>query len=233
MDWSTDKNIFDEIFIFFTGKNIGILGPDTCGKTVFYTLISKRIIEPATTTDGRESSKRLNITFKDNNGSRKHLRIKLIFDVGGQRDIYKQKEETFNTQEYIIYFLRSDLVMPPNKEIIAKNIGKVRKSHELAIKQDFNNMDSWKGKNRKLIIVGNHFGQHKDGKNVAIPCQGECFVPNFLDKHIEDAYKRKFRDILTGMIRINKFKEVKWVVGSLASNQLGNHLALNIFRCLI
>ena len=237
MDWSTDKNILDEFIIFFTGKNIGILGPDSCGKTVFYTLILEKKIKETTSTDTRESSKRLNIAFFDNQGSQKCLRIKLIFDVAGQRDIYKPKEDTFNTQEYIIYFLRSDLVMPPDREIVYRDrdIGKVRKRHELAIKQDFSNMGGWEGKNRKLIIVGNHFGQQRDGQRVAIPWQGEgeCLVPNFLDEPTKNNYQREFRGILTNMISLNKFSEVKWVVGSFASDRLGNQLALDIFRCLI
>ncbi|MGB7442379.1 MAG: hypothetical protein WA919_15050 [Coleofasciculaceae cyanobacterium] len=231
MDWSTDKNILDEMLIFFIGKNIGILGPDASGKSVLYTLILERKIEETSgATDARESSKAINITFKDDKDSKQCLRIKLILDVGGHRLNFNQKKDTFNSQEYIIYLLRSDFVMPNDKQIVERNI---KYKYELAIQQDFYNIDTWEGKNRKLIIVGNHFGQPKDGKKVKIPYQGESFVPNFLDKSIKADYQREFRSVVTKMVRLNKFADVKWVVGSLVSEQLGNQLALDIFRCLV
>lgn len=242
--WDTDKNMVDDLFIPFFGKKIGILGHDNGGKSVLFQLIQSQTIEPSPgSTDKPEQSKTLKINF-EYKSVQKSILIKVIIDTPGDKARPYTRKEVFQKQDYIIYLLRSDLVLARNHNIaFTEEMNRARLSVKNCLKQDFSNFQEWakddflfKSK-KQLIIVGNHFAQSAD-QNIVIPVSDEratedFFVPNFLDESIKEDYSREFKTIISEIIGTKLLYDVRFVVGSLATNNLGNQLVLSIFHELI
>ncbi|NER30316.1 MAG: hypothetical protein F6J89_22495 [Symploca sp. SIO1C4] len=237
--WDTTKNVFDDLLIVFSGKDIGVLGVDASGKSTLCKLITEKILDgQVATTNTRDFFRKINIKFQKSENNQT-IRIRKIIDVGGHRGLYKEKRKTFESVGCFIYVLRSDLILP-EKQIVRKVSTVVLKEeierHKNAVKQDFYNFTGWKKNNKKLIIVGNYFGHSPDGEKVIIPYDGVSVTPNFMDNNYHNNYLREFRKILTKeteTIIDSLSLKVNWVVGSLTSRPLANKLVLDIFRCLV
>ncbi|MEQ8469114.1 hypothetical protein [Coleofasciculus sp. E1-EBD-02] len=243
MEWDIDKNFIDKFFISFIGKKVGVLGHDKCGKSVLFHLIQEKEIKPSNgPTDLPIKSETLKTNFQYK-GSKKSILIKKIIDTPGDKERPNTRKKVFRTLDYIIYFIRSDLIVPLNKNIIVTGeMHQDRLSARLALRQDFMNFKAWANddflfkKRRQIIVVANHFAHSTDGE-IVIPIPDEktkdFFVPNFLDGEVKQNYSRTFKKIVSEIIGGQLLNDVQFVVGSLASNKLGNQLVISIFHKLI
>lgn len=226
MEWHTslkdDNSFFDKIDIDLFGINLGILGVDNCGKSVLYKFIlTHKLVHGIESTSTRENEETIKIKFKHSKES--IIKLRNFFDVGGQRDLYDLKKDTFNQSYCIIYVVRSDLLL----NLTGNQYD--RKKYKAALEVDFNHfcqwqrdLKFWQGKSfSKLIIVGNHFGEIDNEESVS--------------RYLSSRYHRNFRDRfteITGGLDFPKTK-IEWVTGSLVSQNFASQLVLGILKSLI
>lgn len=140
-EWDTDKNTTDDLWICATGKKIGILGHDDGGKSVlFYLIKDRKIRTDLGATDKLEPKRMLKINFKYNKSYQKPILIKEIVDTPGDKERPYPRQKVFKEHDYIIYLLRSDLLLAHNKNIgFTEKMKQQRASLKNSLKQDFSN----------------------------------------------------------------------------------------------
>lgn len=144
-EWDTDKNIVDDLSIPFFGKKIGILGHDDGGKTVLTHLIKKKELKPSSgSTDLPEKEKAIKVTFEQRKGSQRSVLIKVMIDTPGDKAKSNTRKKVFKEQDYIIYFVRSDLILAHNSSISpTEEINRQRASAKNSLKQYLSNFQAW------------------------------------------------------------------------------------------
>lgn len=232
MGWNTSLNstLLEKLEIRLFGTNLGILGVDNCGKSVLFNfIINHELRHNIPSTDTRDVKKNIKIKISELN---KVIRLKNFFDVGGQRDLYALKQDTFKNSYSLIYVVRSDLILTRISRNQDQNYNDILTRYRNALKIDFYNFRQWKKELKflqkksfsKLIIVGNYFGDLNQKNN----------VPNYLNSGNTSSYQRDFRECfgeIVGAIDSSQ-TEVRWITGSLISEEFATQLVLGILKCL-
>ncbi|MBR8840687.1 MAG: hypothetical protein DSM106950_43615 [Stigonema ocellatum SAG 48.90 = DSM 106950] len=237
--WTTEKTWFDSLLIrLFDGVTLGILGIDNSGKSVLCDFILTQDLKHGVYTS---TSTRNEIKIVQIRKDKKTIRLKHIFDVGGQTDLYNLKKSTFTSSDYIIYVLRSDLIINEEKFVSQcssqqeqEELNEAKRRHRNALAADFEQFKYWRQnipfweqkKPSQIIVVGNHFGITDEQDNI-----DENSVPSFLDKKTKSLYTRNFRKCCEEITSYSDEKvKIKWVAGSLASSELAKQLVLDIIE---
>lgn len=173
-----------------------LVGPDAAGKSVFYTLLTQRILDHSLGFSAKNSeAERIKIKY-GNSSEKKTVYIDKLIDTPGQIQFESDRKKGGEISNVLVLMVKGNYFNDSYK--VESDVELEQKDNHIeSAKIIISSIDGWNKKHwnmryriKKLLVIGNHYSRKiYDAK---VPFEKVSEVPRFHEKKVNSDYRNEF-----------------------------------------